>query len=315
MPAQIDKNRALGCLTGQLAGDTLGALVKFKTPGQIQAAYPNGVRKMEAGGSFGIAAGQPTDDSEMALALAYSLARLKKYDPAAVRNSYKNWLLSGPFDISRTIANALNGTFESGSQSNGAIMRVSPLAIFCARPEVTNEQITNWARLDCRLTHTGEMCQDANVVFVRTIALAIRTGLDRKKVVSSARETVKSVKLDPAVKQAVRDGCDGIRPKSYTVNPSWVVIALQNAFYQLAKAPNPEEAIVDTLVQGGDTDTNAAVAGALLGAACGAEAFPEDWRKTLAECRPSIDDPKVPHHRPRLYWPADALNLIKDLIS
>ena len=49
----------------------------------------------------------------------------------------------------------------------------------------------------------------------------------------------------------------------------WVLIALQNAFYHLAATPDPSEALVATADAGGDTDTNAAIAGALLGAAHG----------------------------------------------
>ena len=42
----------------------------------------------------------------------------------------------------------------------------------------------------------------------------------------------------------------------------WVLIALQNAFFCLAHHAF-EEALVDTVGRGGDTDTNAAIAGAL----------------------------------------------------
>jgi ADP-ribosyl-[dinitrogen reductase] hydrolase len=66
-------SRAQGCLLGQLAGDSLGSLVEFKTPEQIKRLYPRGVRKLAGGGTFNTIAGQPTDDSEMALMLARSI--------------------------------------------------------------------------------------------------------------------------------------------------------------------------------------------------------------------------------------------------
>ena len=62
--------RAQGCLLGQLAGDALGSLVECRTPEQIRREYPNGVRKLADGGTWNTIAGQPTDDSEMALLLA-----------------------------------------------------------------------------------------------------------------------------------------------------------------------------------------------------------------------------------------------------
>ena len=60
-------DRAQGCLLGQLAGDALGSLVEFQTPEQIRQEYPNGVRELVDGGTWNTIAGQPTDDSEVAL--------------------------------------------------------------------------------------------------------------------------------------------------------------------------------------------------------------------------------------------------------
>jgi ADP-ribosylglycohydrolase len=59
--------KAQGCLLGQLAGDALGSLVEFKSPESIRQAYPDGLRKLTGGGTWKMLAGQPTDDSEMAL--------------------------------------------------------------------------------------------------------------------------------------------------------------------------------------------------------------------------------------------------------
>lgn len=62
--------RAQGCLLGQLAGDSLGSLVEFRDADDIRRQYPDGVRDLADGGTFNTIAGQPTDDSEMALALS-----------------------------------------------------------------------------------------------------------------------------------------------------------------------------------------------------------------------------------------------------
>lgn len=84
----IDKNsKAQGCLLGQLAGDALGSLVEFQSPDEIRLGYPDGVRELADGGTWNTIAGQPTDDSEMALLLARMLVKTGLYDPeAAVRN-------------------------------------------------------------------------------------------------------------------------------------------------------------------------------------------------------------------------------------
>ncbi len=80
--------RAQGCLLGQLAGDALGSLVEFRTPASIRSEYPAGVRDLADGGAWNTIAGQPRDDSEMALTLARLLANSKAYDAGAAREGY-----------------------------------------------------------------------------------------------------------------------------------------------------------------------------------------------------------------------------------
>ena len=63
-------SRAQGCLLGQLAGDSFGSLVEFRAPDGIWREFPGGVRDLADGGTWNTIAGQPTDDSEMAMLLA-----------------------------------------------------------------------------------------------------------------------------------------------------------------------------------------------------------------------------------------------------
>ena len=56
------EDRALGCFLGQVAGDSLGSLAEFRSPEEIRAAWPDGVRRLADGGAWGTLAGQPTDD-------------------------------------------------------------------------------------------------------------------------------------------------------------------------------------------------------------------------------------------------------------
>ena len=86
-----------------------------------------------------------------------------------------------------------------------------------------------------------------------------------------------------------------------------MVIALQNAFYQLTHVSTMEEGVVATVMAGGDTDTNAAVAGALLGAVHGREAIPRQWRTMVLSCRPAAEPSASGHPRPAAFRPVDAL--------
>ena len=111
-------SRAQGCLLGQLAGDALGSLVEFQSPEQIRRDYPGGVREMADGGTWNTIAGQPTDDSEMALLLARMLTERDIYDSEAALAAYQFWLDSDPFDCGMTIATGLRGRPNPDSQAN-----------------------------------------------------------------------------------------------------------------------------------------------------------------------------------------------------
>lgn len=125
-------SRAQGCLLGQLAGDALSSLVEFQTTDDIRREYPKGARKLADGGTWNTIAGQPTDDSEMALLLARMLVDQRRYDPKEARLAYIFWLDSGSFDSGMTVSGCLQNRPNSNSQANGAMMRISPLGIFGA---------------------------------------------------------------------------------------------------------------------------------------------------------------------------------------
>ena len=74
------------------------------------------------------------------------------------------------------------------------------------------------------------------------------------------------------------------------------------------------EAIITTVAQGGDTDTNAAICGALLGAAEGRSALPVSWQSRILGCR-ALPLPHVTHPRPATYWPDDAMDLAEALLT
>src|ERR1700733_4258485 len=101
--------RAEGCLLGQLAGDSLGSLVEWQPPSEILRRYPNRVRELADGGTWDTIAGQPTDDSEMALMLARMLVEERQYDAEEARKAYVFWLNSQPFDCGTTVSAGLRG--------------------------------------------------------------------------------------------------------------------------------------------------------------------------------------------------------------
>lgn len=108
------------------------------------------------------------------------------------------------------------------------------------------------------------------------------------------------------------------RPRDFDQN-GWVVHALQGAWSAIASAgpPSPGQLrlALEAAVRGGrDTDTVAAIAGGLIGAACGASAVPPPWRDKLHGwpglrahglaqltrqiTRTPTPPPRPPHHKP-----------------
>jgi ADP-ribosylglycohydrolase len=248
----------------------------------------------------------------MALALARTLIKLKTYEPSAVFTAYRQWLDSDPFDCGNTIMGALTGQLNPLSQANGALMRISPLGIFGAfkSPSV----VWDYAIKDTLLTHPHKVCQDTSCLFVLAISQAIRDGDTPFDIYRSVVALAKDHKCDPSV-ILVLEEARANPPADYNKSRGWALIAFQNAFWQLLNAPSYEEALVDTVGRGGDTDTNAAIVGALLGAVYGLEAIPKRWVETVLNCRPEKGKECVVHPRPEIYWPVDALTIAAELLG
>jgi ADP-ribosyl-[dinitrogen reductase] hydrolase len=335
--------RAQGCLLGQIAGDALGALVEFQSATSIARAYPDGgPRLLSGGGPHRIIAGQATDDSELALMLARSIVAQDGFDQEAVAQGYARWYhgwthtdepavcdhaACTPFDVGNTTRQALASislddlrkrtaaaramAAASGqSQANGALMRVSPLGIWGALRELA--EVAAAARQDAQLTHPHPVCQDASAVFAVAVASAIGAGLTPRATFERAVAWARAAAVEPAVLRALEAAQDE-PPRDFQMQMGWVLIALQNAFFQLLHTADPEAAVVATVRSGGDTDTNAAICGALVGAVHGRTALPEQWQRMVLSCRPMAGQPGVRQPRPALFWPTDALILAERL--
>jgi ADP-ribosylglycohydrolase len=188
-------------------------------------------------------------------------------------------------------------------------MRVSPLAVFAHATSL--EGAVAMARQDSRLTHPNPVCEDAVAAFVVAIRHALREGdgpeAAWRAAVGWAQQANAALTVVEALEKAVQGPpiCDGD-------HQGFVLVALRNAFHELLHAPSLEEGVVATVRRGGDTDTNAAVTGALLGAVHGREAVPAQWRSMVLSCRAHPRVAQKP--RPMEYWPVDAYELAECLL-
>lgn len=309
--------RARGAWLGQLVGDALGTTVEFRSRAAIAKEYPHGLREVVGGGPFGCAVGQVTDDSELAIALARTLVE-HGADFDAIAKAYVSWCKSDPIDVGGTTLNAfdlsgvvtatrawqnaeeLNG--HPKRQANGALMRVSPLAIWGVH---RRNELADLVRKDARLSHPSPACQESNVAFATAIAEGIGGG-DPRSMYSAALASVDT----PVGREAGVHGwlvaAEHEPPDFDTWGIGWVRVALQNAFFRLLHADDFEGAVVDTVMSGGDTDTNGCIVGALCGAVYGELDIPVQWREAVLGCEP---------RRPPRYWNRDARELAVLLVA
>lgn len=126
------------------------------------------------------------------------------------------------------------------------------------------------------------------------VAHAIGAGKAPKEIYEQIKKLAAEMKVQAPLMKAIVDAATS-PPADYLHQPGWVLIAFQNALWQLLDAESLEVGVVDTVMRGGDTDTNAAVAGALLGAVYRVDAIPTQWRVQLLNCRPEAGRPHVRH--------------------
>jgi ADP-ribosyl-[dinitrogen reductase] hydrolase len=293
--------RAQGSLLGQVIGDSLGSLVEFRQAAEIAQRFPRGVRDLADGGVYHTIAGQPTDDSEMALALARCLVACREFLPEKVLDAYREWMTTRPLDIGMTTERGLLGLHATESESNGSLMRVSPLGVWAAGDPA---RAAAAARADSALTHRNPVCVEACAGYAAAIAAGVAGG-SRQEMREAALAHAKG-KAREAIERAAL-------PREFQARMGWVLTALENAFFHL-KGSGFEESLVATVAGGGDTDTNAAICGALLGAALGRQAIPARWILPVLACRSTVDA-GAPRPRPTAYWPDDILELAEALLQ
>ncbi len=299
--AQLD--RACGVLLGTAAGDALGAPYEFGPP-----RAPELEVAMVGGGSFGWEPGEWTDDTSMAIAIAEVAAtstdlREEEALDALVRR-WHEWsqdakdvgvqtrsVLSraGRQGISARAARAESAGLHKitcRTAGNGSLMRTAPVALAYLDDEAA---LIAAARSVSELTHYDPEACDACVLWCLAIRHAILTGM------LDARIGLHHIDADRRALWATRlDVAEASQPSDFT-NNGWVVEALQAAWCAIATTPIPPDdpatgvfrvdhlrLALDAAVRGGgDTDTVAAIAGGLLGAAYGASAVPAEWRRVL----------------------------------
>lgn len=315
------KNCAFGCIMGLLCGDAAGATLEFQhkaiTQRDVEVAM-----KMPGGGVMRVGPGQFTDDSELAISLASALADRR---PAAgfpltkVAEKYHVWYKSHPFDIGTTCSRAFQHNTASkmmevaslnNSEANGALMRIAPLAVWCSHE--SEDMIVAYAKKDAKLSHGSQVCQDCNAVFCIAIAYLILHPGDHVGALRRVETFVNAHVFSDVRHWFLFDSLDVI-DLDCRKNIGHVRYGFTLAMWCLRNAIPYEDAIKMTLLKGGDTDTNASIVGALMGALHGMDTIPEYMVTPVLEFNPLTN--VNGHVRPIVYSSMETLRLIPRLLK
>ena len=230
---------------GLAVGDALGVPFEFMERGSFDCGGMMGF------GTHGKPAGTWSDDTSLTLATCDSIRERGAVEPGDIRSRFRAWLDFGAyaigrdvFDVGGTTARAIrSGVGCSGERDcgNGSLMRIVPLAF----TDATDDDV----RAVSAITHANPRCTEACVDFVRI-----------------ARRMVDGVADEP--RDSVRSG-------------GYVLDTMRAAFWCVANTGTYESCVLEAVNLGRDTDTTAAVAGALAGIVYGVESIPGEWIDAL----------------------------------
>ncbi|MEU6405401.1 ADP-ribosylglycohydrolase family protein [Streptomyces sp. NPDC046985] len=310
-PARLDEkatDRAAGVLLGAGSGDALGVPYEFR-PSMSDDRLP----EMKGGGPFNFAPGEYSDDTQMHVCIAEVAATgadLRTPEALdAIAMNFLRWYGGGPADVGNQTRSVLGTTMRAkgtspseamlavsrrhaaahprNSAGNGSLMRTGIVALAYLDDATAMAEA---AKLVSELTHADPDCAEACILWcsgIRTAVLTgtfdgVREGLD---LLPEERRAVWAARLDAA---------EAHPPRHFRRN-GWVVEALQAAWSAITRTPVPEDlpeqgsfaaqhfqlALEAAVRTGNDTDTVAAITGALLGARWGSSAVPLAWQNKV----------------------------------
>lgn len=292
----LDRQR--GCVLGLAVGDALGACVEFEMPGTFEP-----VTGFRDGGPHCLIAGEWTDDTSMAIALADSIAEVG-WDLNDQAERYVAWWRTGKyssngrvFDIGITTVAALCRFVETGdaresggrderSSGNGSLMRLAPVPAAYHRCFPDHLEMLDERAAESSLpTHASPQCISSCRYFALLLAGLIK-GVAREEVLSPTWQPLQRLRgiepLHPEVDEIAAGSFRHRQPPAIK-GSGYVVKSLEASLWAFHDAANFREAVLKAVNLGDDADTTGAVCGQLAGAYWGDIAIPQEWLADLAE--------------------------------
>jgi poly(ADP-ribose) glycohydrolase ARH3 len=275
----ILKDRFEGCLFGLAVGDALGGKFEAQTAEAIRTRFPS-IERLIAYPEEEL---WYTDDTQMAIGVSEALIeRGEVVEEALCRAFVANYLPSRGYGRgARLVLEAMEDGrdyhqiaeqyFPGGSFGNGAAMRVAPVGLlFRDDPARLWEQ----ARLSALPTHLHPLGIEGAQLLA--LAVALCSGMERfdhagffTRLHRACESEVYRAKIEEAARIQVPEDLAGLG------NQIEALHSVPTAIASFALTPESFEATISNVIfLGGDTDTLAAMAGALSGAYVGAGRLP-----------------------------------------
>ncbi|WP_082070885.1 ADP-ribosylglycohydrolase family protein [Gynuella sunshinyii] len=278
------EQRYQGCLLGLACGDAVGTTLEFRERGSFAP-----LTDMVGGGPFNLKPGQWTDDTSMALCLAYSLLECEGFDADDQMQRYCRWRNEGYlssngrcFDIGVTVSEAISQYLRTGdpysgstnpfTAGNGSLMRLAPVVMYFS-PAL--ESVIRYAGDSSRTTHGAKECIDACRYFAVLLHQCF-AGADKDSILHSAL-------YQPETRKVAAIATAGYRQKTVDQvrGTGYVVDSLEAALWCFASTENFQDAILQAANLGDDADTTAAICGQIAGAFYGVDGIPSHWRQKV----------------------------------
>ena len=278
------RDRAVGALLGLAVGDAIGTTLEFRP----RDSYSQ-LTDMVGGGPFRLKAGEWTDDTAMALALADSLHGKADLNEADLMRRFVQWSEEGTysctgrcFDIGVTTQAALSrwqktgdpvaGSTAPNTAGNGSLMRLSPVAV---RFFNDRSKLRDVAARQSRTTHAAPEAVDACVAFAEVLADAIE-GRTRSEIMRDRDENYAGL-----IAGIVAGSWRGLA-RSNVKASGYVAHSLEASLWSVGRSAGYDEAVLSAANLGDDADTTAAITGQLAGAIYGSVGIPARWLASLA---------------------------------
>jgi ADP-ribosylglycohydrolase len=306
----VMRERLAGMILGQALGDALGFVVEAEPP-EVAAEYVEQILRTGRAGERShprYPFGQYSDDTQLARELLRSFQQHRGWDPAVfarrIAQLFRDRCDVGAGKGTRSAAlRLLMGVpwSESGTPApyagNGSAMRAGPLGLlFHDLGEATHA-----ARQQSRITHLDPRCAAGAAVVACAVwhsaqrepidpgsllpELAGCAEVEDQSVADAIRGLADWLRLPPpdAARYVHESGLDPAHPTWQGIS-AFVTPSLLWSLYAFLRSPDDYwETVCTAIAVGGDTDTMAAIAGAIAGARVGVGGLPSGLLRCLTD--------------------------------